>query len=329
MARCIMQLIVRFSQRFCVSVIMVCLIISITVDLSHAGDNKIKFAVISDHKSDYSGLQNALIFISEQQVDFIIVAGDYSPLSEAYPNYYAEAGYVVSSEKEADMQGIYFVMGNHDSEPYGDIFFQENIAPYYPDNGPQGSPEGTIYSFDRGSAHFVITNQYWNYKNGGYTDEQLNWIQQDLKSSQQPFKFVIGHEPAYPMDRHVGDSLDADPEMRDTFWEILSDNSVQAFFCGHTHHLSIIKNRGVYQIDSGEVVSDHISLVIVEINDPLAIARLYETRGSIPEPADNNPINAFLQDRDTGDETYEVIFSSGIKEDDKNFLGCFIQTLAY
>ena len=47
-----MQLIVRLSQRICVSVIMVCLIIGLTADLIITGGNKIKFAVISDHKND-------------------------------------------------------------------------------------------------------------------------------------------------------------------------------------------------------------------------------------------------------------------------------------
>lgn len=323
-----MQLSVQAVRNVLIFAIMVCLIFGMTTGRSLAVDQNIKFAVISDHKSDYAGLQNALTFIAEQKVDFIIVAGDFSPLSEACPSYYTPAGYEVLSEKEFDMQNIYFVMGNHDGEPYGHIFFQENIAPYYPENGPYGAPRGTIYSFDRGKAHFVITNQYWNHKEGGYTQEQLNWIEQDLKSSQQAFKFVIGHEPAFPMDRHVGDSLDIDPEMRDNFWALLSDNGVQAYFCGHTHHLSIIKSQGVYQIDSGEVATDHIAVVIVEINETMAIVRLYETKGSVPEPADDNPTSTSLRDGGSNDEAYKVVYSSGIQKDD-NFLGCFVQMLEF
>jgi len=308
-------------------IIIICFALGFLNGIAHAKNEKIKFAVISDNKEDYTGLQKALTFIAEQQVDFIITAGDFSPLSEAY-HYYTSAGFVVSSEKEADEQDIYFVIGNHDHEPYGELFFQENIAPYYPENGLFGAPRGTIYSFDKGNAHFIITNQYWNYKNGGYTDEQLNWIENDLRALKQRYKFVVGHEPAYPMDRHIGDSLDADPAMRDAFWEILSENNVQAFFCGHTHHLSVIKDKGVYQIDSGEVAKDHISVVIVEFDENRAVARLYETKGSIPVAADHNSYNTSLTGEDAGDEAYEVVFSSDIEKED-GLMGCFIQTLAY
>ena len=63
------------------------LLFSIAMGIGYAGENSIKFAVISDHKSDYTGLQNVMTFIAEQQVDFIIVAGDFSPLNQAYTNY--------------------------------------------------------------------------------------------------------------------------------------------------------------------------------------------------------------------------------------------------
>lgn len=323
-----MEFNIQSQKNFCILLLIACLTLGFSIGIGYAGETKIKFAVISDHKDDYSGLQKSLVFIVDQQVDFIISAGDFSPLREAYPKYYASAGFLVSGEKENDKQDIYFVIGNHDSQPYGSTFFRDNIAPYYPGNGPSGAPKGTIYSFDRGEAHFIITNQYWNYKNGGYTDEQLNWIDEDLQASQQPYNFIVGHEPAYPMDRHVGNSLDADPEMRDIFWEILSKNDVQAFFCGHTHHLSVIKNKGVYQIDSGEVVKDHISVVIVEFDDTAAIARLYETKGSIPVANDNNIFNAALNDGDSGDVVHEVVFDSNIKEKDSS-MGCFIQTLVF
>jgi len=292
----------------------------------HASDNNFKFAVISDHRDDLPGLQNALSFIAAQQVDFIIVPGDYSSLRETYNNGYAEMGFVVSSEKESNMQDVYYILGNHDDPASGSNFFQKMIAPYYPDNGPDDAHRGTIYSFDRGNAHFVATNQYWNYRSGGYTDAQLSWLKRDLHSSQQYFKFVIGHEPAYPMDRHVGNSLDADPEMRDRFWNILADNGVSAFLCGHTHHLSVIKNRGVYQINAGQVESNHISVVIVEINDTSAIVRLYETRGTTPEAADN-PFDASLEEANTGDQGYEVVFSSSITHpDNPSTGGCFVQS---
>jgi len=68
----------------------------------------------------------------------------------------------------------------------------------------------------------------------------------------------------------VGDSLDIDPVMRDEFWAVLADNDVQAYFCGHTHHLSVVKNLGVYQIDTGEAASSHLSIALVEIDSDIS-----------------------------------------------------------
>jgi len=298
-----------------------------------AGDQGIKFAVISDHRDDYNGLQNALTFLHDEDLDFIIVAGDFEPLMETYLNYYAPMGFEVREDRAPEMQDVYFVLGNHDGGAYGEPFFQENIAPHYPRNGPQGAPRGTIFSFDRGNVHFVMTNQYWNFSKGGYTDEQLDWIDADLMASTQPFKFIIGHEPAFPMDRHVGDSLDANTSMRDEFWDILSANGSQAYFCGHTHHLSIIKNQNVYQIDTGQIGSSYLSFVIVEVDAQMAVARLYETNNAIPEAPYDNIFLTSIREIDRGDAAYALVYSSdnlnGSGGGGSNGSSCFIDAMAH
>ena len=295
------------------------------VSIGYGNENDVKFAVISDHKADCYSLQKALTFINDQQVDFIIVSGDFSPLYKMYTDYYVASGYEVNIKKETDEQKVYFVLGNHDSPPYGDAFFRENVALCYPNNGPNSAPRGTIFSFDRGRTHFVITNQYWNDEKGGYTDEQLGWIKQDLQSSQQDFKFVFGHEPAFPLDRHTGDSLDVDPEMRDVFWETLSNQGVDAYFCAHTHRMSVTKKQGVYQIDSGEAASKHISVVIIEVNNQGAMARLFETEGEVPEPTENIVFSNRLIKSDNGDRTLNILFNSDYEEK-ANSPSCFVRT---
>lgn len=244
---------------------------------AQAAPGDLKFAVISD--AHVEGLDTALAFISAQQVAFIILAGDYYYDQQNYYPHFVESGFEVDPQLSGDNQPIYFVMGNHDFPPAGDPGFQTQIAPFYPDNGPSSAPVGTVFSFDRGDCHFVITNQYWEYTGGGYSQEQLDWIEQDLSGTSVPFKFVVGHEPAFPLERHVGDSLDADPAMRDRFWAILSDNNVQAFFCGHTHHMSHQVIQNVYQFDAGEIDSGHVCVTIVEINNREMVVNSYENPG--------------------------------------------------
>jgi predicted phosphodiesterase len=266
------------------TIIRVLFVLFIWITCTQAED--IRFAVIADHRDYYAGLENALEFIDSQNVDFVIVPGDFDPTDESYANYYSAHGYTVGSEHQPDRQEIYFVLGNHDSPPSGEVYFQFNIAPFYPTNGPGAAPQGTIFSFDRGDSHFVVTNQYWNYADGGYTSQQLDWIEQNLASSQKPFKFVIGHEPAFPQFRHVGDSLDIDTQMRDDFWQILSDNNVTAYICGHTHYIYSDLVDSVYQLDAGEARGDSLDVIIVDVVSTAVTAHLFSTNGSVPSPDD-------------------------------------------
>jgi 3',5'-cyclic AMP phosphodiesterase CpdA len=280
-------------------ILVLILAIQMFESLVYAGEKNLKFAVISDIRRD--GMRAAMEFIKSQEVDFIIVPGDFYYSQKGYYSWFSDYGYRVEPGKEPHQQGVYFAIGNHDDPPSGGNFFKFYIAKAYPKNGPEGAPEGTIYSFDRGNCHFAVTNPYWDQPEGKYTQTQLGWLARDLSQSSQTFKFVVGHEPAFPLIKHVGDSLDADPENRDAFWRILTDNGAQAFFCGHTHNLSHVIKKGVYQFDAGTVNNDNMSVTIVEISAANAIVRSYKTVDNSLEPEKNAS--------DTGDLVQRTIVS--------------------
>jgi hypothetical protein len=137
--------------------------------------------------------------------------------------------------------------------------------------GP-GASAATTYAFDAGGAHFVVLNQYFDGEvddhipsnaslSGDVSPALLAWLAADLEAAEarKPrYVFVIGHEPAWPMPdedgaaaRHVGGSLDAHPQHRDAFWEVLKAHRVTAYFCGHTHGYSVHDFDGVLQVDTG------------------------------------------------------------------------------
>ena len=304
----------------------------IIVSSTHA----LRFAVISDTRA--GSLDKALEFIQSQAAEFIILPGDFYYDEQDYYSHFVKFGFEVKPEVGPDQQNLYIALGNHDAPPTGDEVFINQIAPYYPKNGPLLSPEGTVFSFDRGNCHFVITNQYWDYPAGGYCEEQLEWIDQDLFASTQPFKFVVGHEPAFPFHRHTKGSLNIDPDMRDAFWHILEENKVSAFFCGHTHHLSHIKKDGVYQIDNGEVRSDHLCVTLVDVENDRVSIRSYKTSGNVPVAEtnlpDDNDLVAGSYNLDTSivpGDGFEYIYGAAPADDsvsedgsDGLFSGCFI-----
>lgn len=296
-----------------------------------AAEEHLKFAVIADVRVE--AIDDALEFIASQDVDFILLPGDFCYDGQDYYPHFLKYGFDVSPQYGAEQQKIYFVLGNHDFAPSGGTVFQDLISPFYPDNGPASAPAGTIFSFDRGNCHFVITNQYWNYPHGGYTQEQLDWIEEDLAGCDRPFKFIAGHEPAFPRKRHVGDSLDADPAMRDAFWEILTTNGVQAYFCGHSHNLSHVLYKGVYQFDAGQVRNNHICMTIVELNDEKATVRSYEKKGTYFVSVVHSDGNEYSSGQtilpsegETGSDEVKVLFEGSSPESKS---GCFIDSIGF
>ena len=158
----------------------------------------------------------------------------------------------------------YPVVGNHESETPADMEWIRNAyysLPHIVKEGPAGC-ETTTYSWDYGNAHFVALNEYYNGVSdtgtgGDVVDELYDWLVADLEANTKPFVFIIGHEPAYPEYRHVGDSLDQYPAHRDRFWKLLNDEQVTAYFCGHTHYYYAKQVDGpdwepfTWQVDTG------------------------------------------------------------------------------
>ncbi|MCD4831150.1 MAG: phytase [Anaerohalosphaeraceae bacterium] len=136
----------------------------------------------------------------------------------------------------------YPVTGNHETDTPSEMQWVRDAysgLPYIVNAGPTGCGT-TTYSFDYGNAHFVVINEYYDGSSdvgtdGDVVDELYDWLAADLAANAKPAVFVLGHEPAYPEYRHVGDSLDQYPAHRDRFWKLLNDNHVAAYICGHTH----------------------------------------------------------------------------------------------
>jgi len=162
----------------------------------------------------------------------------------------------------------YPVVGNHEAETPSDMDWLRNYnlngdtLPYNVNVGPSGTEE-TTYSFDYGDAHFVNINEYFNGitdtgATGNVVNALFDWLRDDLSSTDKRYVFVMGHEPAYPQPdedngraRHVGDSLDQHQANRDRFWNLLREERVTAYLCGHTHGYSAVKIDGVWQVDAG------------------------------------------------------------------------------
>jgi hypothetical protein len=164
----------------------------------------------------------------------------------------------------------YPVVGNHEAETPADMEWLRqydydpngSTPPNIVNTGPPGCEE-TTYSFDYGNAHFVVLNEYYDGTSdtgtdGDVVDSLYNWLADDLTATSQTHIFVFGHEPAYPQpdadngrERHMTDSLNKYSTRRNRFWNLVRDNGVVAYICGHTHNYSAVEIDGVWQLDAG------------------------------------------------------------------------------
>ena len=168
-------------------------------------------------------------------------------------------------------------VGNHEAETVEDMAWiraeyhtgnavRVPLSGFTNQDGPAGTVE-TNYTFDVGNARFIQLNEYWNGAatpgsdvgaGGAIVPALQSWLTAKMAESNQAAVFVLGHEPAYPENRHVGDSLDANPAQRNQFWDSMESAGALSYICGHTHFYSTHQQPGgrIWQIDLGNAGND-------------------------------------------------------------------------
>lgn len=95
--------------------------------------------------------------------------------------------------------------------------------------------EATYYSFDLNNAHMVLLDN--SYRRYGFTDEELEWLEQDLSTNTQSQTFVFYHRPLdVPGQQLFGD--DETPNSRiqnEKFKQLISPFTIDRIFNGHLH----------------------------------------------------------------------------------------------
>lgn len=133
-------------------------------------------------------------------------------------------------------------IGNHDSHSadspsssgvYFDIFT-------LPKNGEcGGAPSGTeaYYSFDHANIHFIVLDS--DDSNRAPVGPMLNWLQDDLSSTDQEWIIAFWHHPPYSKGGHDSDNpSDSEGRMRDmrqNALPILEAGGVDLVMTGHSH----------------------------------------------------------------------------------------------
>jgi len=224
------------------------------------GGESVRFVVLGDTQGDETvpvsvdALSKVVTdsLAADPPIQFVVVVGDLvdgsdscGPLADQYRQWRA----VADGWYQGDLFGckIYPLPGNHDQKnPFTYRQSWQTVFSELPDNGP-ASRKKLNYSFDVGPCHLVAVDTsesgvFWAH----WVD--LDWLEQDLASSDRPVKLVFGHEPAYKVELDRVASMDSRPPIRDRFWSILAQNNVRAYFCGHDHGYDHWIKDNVHQI---------------------------------------------------------------------------------
>jgi len=211
---------------------LVAILISLTISgLSVSDASAFSFGVIGDTQKFKTGkngaLRQAAENISASGADFTFMMGDFCSGKKC-------AGKLRSWKNAAGslFPNIYGVHGNHDLIKAGD--WQSAFSP--PMNGPNGYL-GWTYSFDCENSHFIVLDSdrsQWHLVD----QTQRDWLEQNLAENTKENIFVFFHEPAFPVSKKIGNSLDAHPSERNALWQILDNHDVTAVFSGHEHIFS-------------------------------------------------------------------------------------------
>jgi predicted phosphodiesterase len=204
------------------------------------------FAVVGDYRGDSEGnpppvLLEIFAAINRDAPRLVLSSGD---LINGYPEEDEAqtrklwAGY--RSALRTLQPPIFHVPGNHD------LFNEASTRLWTEMWGP------TFYAFDCGGVRFIgLDTETTHHRVAG---RQLEWLREQLASAGQRRVFIFFHQPLFPVDGHIGSSLDVFPRERDALHQLFvaHRDAIQGVFLGHEHLFDFERRDGVpYIISAG------------------------------------------------------------------------------
>ena len=217
------------------------------------GEQPFSFCVTSDTQNRDNGAHRSTVErLMTDPPDMLFIAGDLV----------SDGRNIGDWEEFFRVQGpllrrvpCYAVLGNHDR--HSDWYFRFFALP----------GNEAYYSFDRGSAHFVVLDSPGLYmpednqsvtaadrerferQSQQYWQEQMQWFKDDLSGrADAKYIFVFFHYPIYSV---LASRVEFSNGLRTRFGTVFQDHRVTAVFNGHDHHYHREVAGGVHFVDGG------------------------------------------------------------------------------
>jgi hypothetical protein len=179
-------------------------------------EKSVRFAIIGDSgtggREQYEVAQQMEAYRQVTKFDFVIMLGDNIYGSHSPSDFVKKFEQPYKPLLDAGVK-FYASLGNHD-DPNDERLYK-----------PFNMGGQRYYAFRRGEvAFFALDSNYMDPK-------QLDWLDQNLKSSQGTWKICFFHHPLYNDGRHHG----ADVDLRTQVVPLFQRYGVNAVFSGHEH----------------------------------------------------------------------------------------------
>ncbi|MBM7691665.1 uncharacterized protein YigE (DUF2233 family)/predicted phosphodiesterase [Peribacillus deserti] len=185
-----------------------------------------EFAVLGDTQSpsDLSDFTKILGDLDKKEVSFMIHVGDLIDESSKFKQW-DDTLSIMSQYNNIRSTDLVAALGNHEYMGDADGHLAKAIF-NSPDNGPDLDKGGT-YSVDYNNMHVSVL---------GYTSDsetlskQLEWLKQDVKKSDKPWKILVTHKPPYFTNPFGGNET-----MKEKLPPVVDDLGIDIVFSGHDH----------------------------------------------------------------------------------------------
>ncbi len=185
-----------------------------------------EFAILGDTQSpsDLSDFNKILGDLDKKDLSFLIHVGDLIDESAKFKQW-DDTLQTMSQYNKIRSTDLVATLGNHEYMGDADGHIAKAIF-NSPENGPEVDKGGT-YSVDYNNIHISVL---------GYTDstdilnQQLEWLKQDVKNSDKPWKILVTHKPPYYTNPFGGNQI-----MKEKLPPVVDELGIDIVFSGHDH----------------------------------------------------------------------------------------------
>ncbi|WP_125568648.1 metallophosphoesterase family protein [Companilactobacillus insicii] len=171
----------------------------------------------------YIKLQNVFqdVELMPERPDMVVISGDL--VHEGVEFDYAKLRDIIDYQSKRLHVPIYVILGNHDRT---DAFYRGYLG-----DEPK---EKYYYSIATGLCDiYFLDSTYGNIEQGYISQDQLDWLDNSLKSSDKKMSLIFMHHPIDgPAVTHMRYSI---LQNGDKLLDIVRDSNVEAIFSGHIH----------------------------------------------------------------------------------------------